>query len=189
MTTSAVGASTWKIDAAHSNAEFAVKHLMVSTVKGRFWNIDGELHIDESQPSDSWVQARIEVASVDTGIEQRDAHLRSDDFFNAEAYPYITFRSKKVEPAGEERWRVVGDLTIRDVTREVVLDTVFDGVSTGFDGKRIAAFTATTSINRKDFGLRYNAVLEGGAIVVGDRVGITLNIEAVEVSAGEPPGA
>jgi polyisoprenoid-binding protein YceI len=188
VTKSQVSASTWRIDAGHSNAEFAVKHLMVSTVKGRFWNIDGQLHLDEVEPSNSWVEARIEVASVDTGIEQRDAHLRSDDFFNAEAYPYITFRSKRVEPADGEHWLVVGDLTIRDVTREVVLDTEFDGVGT-VDGKRIAGFTATTSVNRKDFGLRYNAVVEGGALVVGDRVRITLNVEAVEVAEGQSAAA
>jgi polyisoprenoid-binding protein YceI len=180
MTTAQVGTRTWTIDAGHSNAEFAVKHLMVATVKGRFKSLKGELHIDEESPEHSWVEAQIDVASVDTGIDQRDAHLRSDDFFNADQYPYITFRSKRVERADGDRWRIIGDLTIRDVTQEVVLDTEFDGEARDFAGKRRAAFTAETAINRKDFGLKYNAVVEGGgAIVVGDKVKIGLNIDAV----------
>jgi polyisoprenoid-binding protein YceI len=180
MTTNTrVGTSTWKIDGGHSIAEFAVKHLMITTAKGRFKELEGEVHIDEERPENSWVEAKIRAASVDTGIDQRDAHLRSDDFFNTEQFPYITFRSKAAERVDEARWRITGDLTIRDVTREVVLDTEFDGEARDYAGKRRAAFTAETAINRKDYGLKYNAVVDGGAIVVADKVKIGLNIEAV----------
>lgn len=179
MTTSRIGTSTWTIDPAHSIAEFAAKHLMVATVKGRFKDLSGRLHIDEHHPGESWVEARIGVASVDSGVEERDAHLRSDDFFNAERFPHITFESKRVERVGEDEWKVIGDLTIRDLTKEVVLETEYDGQTTDMMGKTRAAFTAQTSVNRKEFGLRYNAVVESGVFVVGDKVKITLHIAAV----------
>jgi polyisoprenoid-binding protein YceI len=178
MTTAPTRTSTWQIDPSHSSAEFAVKHFMISTVKGRFTRFDGRLHIDEQEPENSWVEARIETASVETGVDQRDAHLRSDDFFNAEAYPYITFRSTRAQRVGPDRWQITGDLTIRDVTREVVLDTNFEGEGRDFTGNRRSAFLAETSIDRRDFGLKYNAVIEGGTVVVGDKVKISLNIEA-----------
>ena len=178
MTTAPARTSTWEIDPTHSSAEFAVKHFMISTVKGRFTRFDGLLHIDEQEPENSRVEVRIETASVETGLGQRDDHLRSDDFLNAEKFPYITFRSTRVERAGHDRWRITGDLTIRDVTREVVLDTNFEGEGRDFTGNRRAAFSAETSINRKDYGLKYNAVLEGGTIVVADKVKISINVEA-----------
>ncbi len=170
---------TWTIDAAHSIAEFSVKHLMVATVKGRFKKLSGSLHIDEENPEASWVEAQVETASVDTGIDQRDAHLRSDDFFNAEEFPYLTFKSKRVEKAGDDEWKVYGDLTIRDITQEVVLDTEFDGEVVDMTGRRRAAFSADTAISRKAFGLKYNAVVESGAVVVGDKVKIDLHLAAV----------
>ena len=179
MTTKQIATATWQIDPAHSRAEFAVKHLVVSTVKGRFKDLEGRLHIDEQRPERSWVEARIDVASVDTGIAQRDEHLRSDDFFNAGSHPYITFKSTKAERVGEHEWKIAGDLTIRDITREVVLDTRFEGQSSGFNGAAVAAFSAETSLSRKDFGLKYNAVLDSGTIVVGDRIKISLNVEAI----------
>ena len=178
MTTqTAVG--TWTIDGAHSIAEFAVKHMMVSTVKGRFRTLRGTIELDEQEPERSSVEAEIETASIDTGVEQRDAHLRSDDFFSAERFPLITFRSTRVERVEDDRWRVTGDLTIRGVTREVVLDTEFEGDGIDAYGQRRAAFTATTSINRRDFGLNWNGVIEAGGVVVQDRVKITLHIAAV----------
>ena len=179
MTTKQIATATWQIDPAHSSAEFAVKHLVVSTVKGRFKDLEGRLHIDEQRPERSWVEARIDVASVDTGIAQRDEHLRSDDFFNAGSHPYITFKSTKAERVGEHEWKIAGDLTIRDITREVVLDTRFEGQASGFNGAAVAAFSAETSLSRKDFGLKYNAVLDSGTIVVGDRIKISLNVEAI----------
>lgn len=179
MTIAPARISTWQIDPGHSVAEFAAKHLMVATVKGRFHDVSGTLHIDEEEPQNSWVEARIGTASVDTGIGQRDDHLRSDDFFNAAAYPTIAFRSREAVKVGEDTWDIRGDLTIRDVTREVVLRTELDGRTNGMDGRPRAAFTAETTVNRKDFGLRYNAVVEGGVFVVGDKVKITLHVSAV----------
>jgi polyisoprenoid-binding protein YceI len=179
MTTAPATVSTWAIDPVHSIAEFAVKHMMVSTVKGRFGSTAGTLSIDEVNPVHSSVTASIDVASVDTGEPQRDSHLRSDDFFNAERFPHITFRSTRVERVNDERWKVTGDLTIRDITREVVLETEFEGQVTDVQGKQRAAFTATTELSRKDFGLKWNALLETGGAVVGDRVKVTLHIAAV----------
>lgn len=170
---------TWNIDASHSIAEFAVRHMMVSTVKGRFGRLEGAIEGDEARPAASSVRATIDVASIDTHDEQRDAHLRSDDFFNAEKYPHITFVSKRVERVDEERYRIVGDLTIRDVTKEVVLDAEFEGQVRDPYGNQRAGFSATTQINRRDFGVSFNAALETGGVIVGDKVKITLHIEAV----------
>jgi polyisoprenoid-binding protein YceI len=182
MTTAPAAISTWTIDPVHSIAEFSVKHMVIATVKGRFRSLSGTLTVDEANPANSRVEASIDVASIDTGDPQRDAHLRSDDFFNAERFPQMTFRSTRVEHVEDDRWKVYGDLTIRDITREVVLDTEFDGRTVGLYGKEVAAFTATTELNRKDFGLRWNALLETGGAVVGDRVRVTLHIEAVRQS-------
>jgi polyisoprenoid-binding protein YceI len=178
--TTQTAAGTWLIDGAHSVAEFAVKHMMVSTVKGRFHTIRGDIQIDEANPSISRVEAEIETASVDTGQEQRDAHLRSDDFFGSEQFPLMTFQSTRVERVDDDAWKVYGDLTIRDTTRPVVLDTEFEGQIRDAFGNQRAAFTATTAINRKDFGLNWNGVLEAGGVVVQDKVKITLHIAALQ---------
>lgn len=178
-TETAVAVRTWNIDATHSIAEFAVRHMMVSTVKGRFGRLEGAIEGDESNPAASSVRATIDVASIDTHDEQRDGHLRSDDFFNAEKYPSITFVSKRVEPVDAENFRVIGDLTIRDVTKEVVLDTEFEGQVRDPYGNQRAGFTATTQINRRDFGVSFNGALETGGMIVADKVKITLHIEAV----------
>lgn len=179
MTTAQTSTSTWAIDSVHSIAEFAAKHMMVSTVKGRFRTLEGTIHIDEANPINSSVTASIETASIDTGDERRDGHLRSDDFFNAERFPKITFQSTKVEKVDEEHWKITGDLTIRDVTKPVVLDTEFEGQIKDAYGKQRAAFSAETTINRKEFGLNWNGVLEAGGVVVGDRIRVMLNIAAV----------
>ena len=171
--------STWAIDPAHSIAEFAVKHLVVTTVKGRFRDMEGTVEIDEAQPEHSSVSAAIDVASVDTGVADRDAHLRSDDFLNAEAFPKILFRSTRVEQVDGGGYKVFGDLTIRDVTKEVVLDTDFDGEIDDPWGGHRAAFTATTQISREEFGVRWNQLIETGGVAVGDNVKITLHIEAI----------
>ncbi|HRC62529.1 MAG TPA: YceI family protein [Dehalococcoidia bacterium] len=175
----AVQTATYTIDAAHSSVEFAVKHMMVASTRGRFTDLEGSIHLDEADPTRSSVEAVIRTASVNTGVEFRDNDLRSDNFFDAERYPEIRFRSTSVEPGKDDRWLVHGDLTIRDVTRPVTLDTELEGRGTGFQGEDRIGFTATTSIDRKEFGLNYNAVLETGGFVVGDRVRITLTIEAV----------
>jgi polyisoprenoid-binding protein YceI len=154
--------------------------MMVSTVKGRFHGVEGTLRIDEARPQASSIEAAIDVASVDTGLEQRDAHLRSDDFFNAEQFPRISFRATKIEPAEKgPTWKVAGDLTIRDVTRNVVLDVEYDGRGTDAYGKERAGFTAETRISRKEFGVKWNQLIETGGVAVGDTVKIILNIAAV----------
>jgi polyisoprenoid-binding protein YceI len=163
----------------HSIAEFAVKHFVVTTVKGRFRDVEATLHIDEEDPENSWAEARIAVASVDTNVEVRDNDLRSDNFFSADKFPYITFRSTRVESLSDERFRLTGDLTIRDVTKEVVLDGEYEGQIDDPYGSRRAGFTATTQINRSDFGMRWNQVIVGGGVTVGDNVKITLHIEAI----------
>ena len=172
--------STWTLDPTHSIAEFSVKHLVVTTVKGRFRDVEATLDIDENNFENSSVTANIDVASIDTNVPDRDAHLRSDDFFNAEQYPKITFESNRVEKVKDDEYLVHGDLTIRDVTRPAVLDAVFEGEVTDPWGNRRAAFTATTQISRKDFNVRWNQALETGGAVVSDNVKITLHIEAIE---------
>jgi polyisoprenoid-binding protein YceI len=180
MTTAAEQAvSTWSIDPAHSSAEFSVKHMMVTTVKGRFAIAEGLVEINEAEPTRSRVEATIDVASVDTGVADRDAHLRSDDFFNAERYPRFKFVSTSVEAVDGDRWRVTGDLTIRETTRSVALDVEFEGRGIDAFGKNRAGFVATTRINRKDFGVNWNGVIEAGGVVVSDTVKITLNVAAV----------
>lgn len=179
MTTATTAVSTWAIDPVHSDAGFAVKHMMVATVRGRFRDLEGKVHINEADPTQSWVAASIDAASIDTAQPDRDAHLRSDDFFNAEQYPHMTFRSKGVEQVDDTHWKVIGDLTIRDVTKEVVLDTEYEGQIKDAFGKQRAAFTAQTELNRKDFGLNWNGLIETGGVIVGDKVRVLLNIAAV----------
>ena len=180
--TTQTAVSTWTIDPAHSIAEFAVKHMMISTVKGRFGTLEGAAEIDESNPLASSVRASIDVASITTNEPQRDTHLRSDDFFNAEKFPTITFISKRVERVDAENYRVVGDLTIRDVTKEVVLDTEFEGQVRDPYGNDRAGFTATAQISRGDFGVNFNGLLETGGVIVSDKVKITLHIEAIRAA-------
>lgn len=180
MTTEALAkTSKWTADPMHSIAEFAVKHLVVTTVKGRFRDLEATLEIDEANPENSSVEAKIAVASIDTNVEARDADLRSDNFFSAEQFPYITFRSTQVERLNKERFRLTGDLTIRDVTKQVVLDGEYDGQIDDPYGNKRAGFTATTEISRKEFGIGWNQLIESGGAVVGDNVKITLHIEAV----------
>lgn len=168
----------WNIDPVHSNVEFSVKHMMVSTVKGRFGALEGTLTFDEAAPAQAAVNATIEISSIQTGDPNRDAHLRAADFFEVEKWPTATFRGTRVEAQETDRARVYGGLTIRDVTREVVLDVEYDGQVKDAYGMQRAAFTAETTINRSDFGLTWNPLLETGGAVVSDRVRITLHIAA-----------
>lgn len=172
--------STWVIDPSHSIAEFGVKHLMVSTVKGRFGEIAGTLTLDESDITRSSVEVTINVASVDTRDAKRDEHLRSADFFDAEHYPVITFKSTKVEPNGKDRLKVTGDLTIRDVTRPVVLDAELGGRGATPWGSEVISYSAETTINRKDWNMTFNIPLESGGVVVGDKVKIGIEFEAIK---------
>lgn len=170
----------WKLDPAHSSVDFSVKHMVISTVKGHFGKFDVDVDLDEAAPENSRVAAHIGVASIDTKDEKRDAHLRSADFFEVERYPAIEFHSRRVELKGGGRARVVGDLTIRGVTREVVLDTTFSGVAMDPWGNQHAGFSAETSINRKDFGLTWNMALETGGVLVGDTIKISIEAEFVQ---------
>ncbi|MDW8353000.1 MAG: YceI family protein [Bryobacterales bacterium] len=174
----------WRIDPAHSAAHFSVRHMMVANVRGHFGKMSGTAAWDPKDLSKASVEVTIDVNSIDTREPKRDAHLKSADFFDAANYPTITFKSKRVERAGEGRLRLIGDLTLRGVTREVVFDV--EGPSQevpGPRGARIGA-TATTRINRKDFGMTWNRVLDAGGVVVGDEVQITVDVELIEVRPG-----
>ncbi len=170
--------STWTIDPSHTLVEFSVRHMMVSTVKGRFPAVSGTLHIDDTDPTNSSVSVEIETKSITTHDEQRDAHLRSADFFEADAYPTITFKSTSVEPTGEDTFKITGDLSIKDVTRPIQLQAELNGRGTNPWGKEVIGFSAQTSLNRKDFGLNWNVALEAGGVLVSDTIKITLEVEA-----------
>lgn len=176
-------AATYQVDPAHSAVEFAVKHMMFSTVKGYFRKIGGEIVFDQADPTQTSVTATAEAASVDTGDVNRDNHLRSADFFDAEHYPTLSFVSKRVEPHGREgTYRVIGDLTIRGVTREVAFEGTYEGTGTDPWGGTRVGFSATTTINRKDWGLNWNAPLEAGGVLVSDQVRINIDVQAVKKS-------
>jgi len=174
--------TTWAIDPAHSTVGFGVKHMMFTTVRGRFGDIRGTITLDEQRLENSSVEVEIEVASIDTRDEKRDAHLRSPDFFDAEQFPTMTFRSTRVEPRRGDEARVTGDLTIHGVTREVTLDTTMTGRGTNPWGVDVIGFEASTRISRKDFGLEWNVALESGGFLVGDEIKIELDIEAAKQS-------
>jgi polyisoprenoid-binding protein YceI len=174
-------ASTWTIDPDHSNVGFKVKHLMVSNVKGNFDKHTGIVELDDRDITKSKVTVSIDTASINTNVQKRDEHLRSADFFDVAKYPTMTFVSKKVVKAGKDKLKVTGDLTLHGVTKEVVLDV--DAISKESKdpwGNIRRGTTATTKINRKDFGLNWNKALETGGVVVGEEVAITLEIEMIK---------
>ncbi len=173
--------TTWKIDPAHTAAQFAVKHLMISTVRGAFKNVNGTINWNESDVTKSTVNVTIDATTVDTGETPRDKDLKSDKFFDTAEYPTLTFKSTKVEQAGAGKLKVTGDLTIRGVTKQVVLDV--DGPSASVKdpwGNTRSALSASTKINRQDFGVRWNANIDGGGVVVSDDVNITIDLEMVK---------
>lgn len=172
--------TTWQIDPAHTLIEFSARHMMVTTVKGRFTGIHGTITLDEANPAQSSVEAEIDAKTLETGAEQRNQHLRSADFLEVDKYPTITFKGTRVEVEGRERAKVHGNLTIHGVTREVVLDAELTGFNRTPYGTDVAGFEARTQINRKDFGLLWNVALETGGILVGDTVKIELAVEAVK---------
>ena len=174
------GLTTWSIDRAHSHVEFAVRHLMISTVKGRFAEVSGTVRSDDADSAKGEVDIAIDVASIDTREAQRDAHLRSADFFDAENFPTISFKSRRLTDVKGDRFKIVGDLIIRGVTREVVLDVTSEGRGKDPWGGERAGFNATTKINRSDFGLTWNQLLETGGVAVGDDVKISLDVELVK---------
>lgn len=169
----------WAIDASHSHVEFSVRHMMIATVKGRFADVTGTVVTDESDPAQRQIDVTIGAASIDTRVAQRDEHLRSADFFDTEKFPTLRFTSRRIEGAGDE-FRVIGDLTIRDVTREVTLDVTAHGRQADPWGGQRAGFEATGRIKRSDFGLTWNQALETGGVVVGDDVKIAIDVELVK---------
>ena len=176
------GTTTWSIDATHSTIEFAVKHMMMTTVRGRFKDVRATVTGDESAPESGRCEVEIDVASIDTGSADRDAHLRSPDFFDAERFPTITFRSKRVEGSLREegdRFRLIGDLRIRDTTMEVALDCVFEGRGKDPWGKERGGFTIKGEIDRREWGLRWNQAIETGGVLVANRVRIEAEVQFV----------
>jgi polyisoprenoid-binding protein YceI len=170
-------AGTWNIDSTHSEVGFAVRHMMVSKVRGKFTKFAGEI-VTADDMLDSSVTAEIDLASIDTGAEQRDGHLRSADFFDTENHPTMTYRSTGVRPDGDD-YILDGELTLKGVTRQVPLKLEVNGFGPDAYGGTRAGFSATGHINRSDFGITWNAAIEGGGVVVADRVDLHLEIEAV----------
>ncbi len=183
--------TNWRIDPAHTAVEFAVKHMMFTTVRGRFKDVQGTIHADEADPARSSVEVEIAAASLDTGVADRDAHLKSADFLDVERHPTLTFRSTRVEGAARKEgdaFKVVGDLTIRGTTIEVVLECTYEGTGKDPWGGTRAGARAETRIDRRDWGLKWNQALETGGILVGNDVRIEIEAqavkEAVQVEAG-----
>jgi polyisoprenoid-binding protein YceI len=178
---SAARAETWQIDPVHTTVEFSVRHMMISNVKGQFEKVSGTITADGDDPGSVRVDAVIDASSINTRVEKRDAHLKSAAFLDVVRYPTITFKSAKIEPAGEGKWKMTGDLTIHGVTRPVVLDV--EGPAPAIKdpyGKTRAGASATTRINRKDFGLTWNQPMETGGVLIGDEVAISIEVEAVK---------
>lgn len=182
----AAATSTWQIDPNHSAAQFAVRHLAISTVRGAFTKVNGTIQFDDKDVSKSSVEVTIDADSVDTRVPNRDKDLRSDHFFDVQKYPTITFKSTKVEQVEPGKLKVTGDLTIHGVTKPVVLDV--EGPTAAVKdpwGNQRAAANATTKINRQDYGVKWNATMDGGGLVVGDDVAITIDLEMVQKPAAK----
>ncbi len=182
ITAPASTTTAWNIDASHSLVEFSAKHMMITTVKGRIADVKGTITVDDTRADGSSVQVELAAASIDTRADQRDQHLRSPDFLDVEKYPTITFRSRRIEgaraDAGSE-FRVTGDLTIHGVTREVTLDTTYEGRGRDPWGGERVSFSADTKIDRRDFGLVWNAALETGGVLVSNEIKIHVEVQAV----------
>ncbi|TVR76193.1 MAG: polyisoprenoid-binding protein [Sphaerobacteraceae bacterium] len=170
----------WIIDPLHSEIRFSIRHLMISTVKGNFASFQGDLIYDHQLEQPAGVVVEIEAGSVETGQIQRDIHLRSGDFFDVENYPHIRFASRHVESIGNNHYLVHGDLRLLRETQQVVLDVTFEGIGEDAEGNQRASFSATTEINRHDFGLTWNRSVEAGGLMVGESVRIYLEIQAVQ---------
>ncbi len=170
---------SWKIDSSHSQITFSVRHMMISNVHGRFETFGGTVDFNEADPAKSIVDIKIDASTINTRDPMRDNHLRSPDFFEAEKYPSITFVSKRIEKVDNNHGRIYGDLTIRNITREVVLDTEYSGQSTIW-GKTSAGFSASTLINRKNWDLNWNKVVESGGLLVGEDININIDLELVK---------
>ena len=176
------GLTTWKIDPAHNHVEFAVKHMMISSVKGRFTDVSGTVQSADGDPAAGIVDISIAAASIATREPQRDAHLRSADFLDAEKFPVITFKSTRIEDVRGDRFRLIGNLTVHGVTREVALDVTSEGRGKDPWGGERAGFSATTRIKRSDYGLLWNQALETGGLLVGDEVKINIDLELIRTA-------
>ena len=177
--------TTWKIDPAHSEIKFKVKHLVISTVTGRFTKFTGLIGAGEPDFSDARITFEADIDSINTLNEQRDAHLKSPDFFDAANYPTLTFVSTAMAPKGDGMYALTGDMTIRGTKRSITLDVTYAGTVKGFDGE-VAAFEITGKLNRQDFGLRWNAMTETGGVVVSDEVKLDIAVELKKAEVPEP---
>ncbi len=175
--------TTLNIDTTHSGIHFSIRHMVVAKVRGAFKGFSGTVRYDAENPANSSVSVSIDAASIDTGVAQRDAHLKSPDFFDVEKFPALSFQSTRVEKGSGNNLRVTGNLTLRDITREVVLDAELLGTGKDPWGNTRVAFEAKTSINRFDFGLKWNQALETGGVLVGEKVEIALEIQTVQAQA------
>ncbi|WP_131106456.1 YceI family protein [Ornithinimicrobium sufpigmenti] len=173
-------AGTWTIDPGHSSLGFTARHAMVTNVRGTFDEVEGSGTLDLTDPANSSVTVLMQASSINTGSADRDGHLRSADFFDVETYPELRFVSTSVERLAGETLRVAGDLTIKDVTRPVSIDVEFTGVATDPFGNQRAGFEGTTTVNRKDWGLEWNAALETGGVLVSEKIKLTLDISAIK---------
>jgi polyisoprenoid-binding protein YceI len=182
---SAAQAQTWTIDAGHSGAHFAVRHMMVSTVRGDMGKVSGSITYDGKNLAAAAVDATIDVTAISTRDEKRDAHLKSPDFFDVATYPTMTFKSKKVVPGADGAFKLVGDLTMRGVTKEVTLDVEALRPPVKMGNSTRTGTTATTKVNRQDFGVKWSRALDGGGVVVGDEVSVTIDLELIQ----QPPAA
>jgi polyisoprenoid-binding protein YceI len=185
----AAHADTWKIDLAHTNVEFSVRHMMISNVKGQFEKTNGKVTVDDDKPDNAKIDATIDASSINTRVAQRDGHLKSPEFLDVAKYPTMTFKSTRIERAGENKWKVTGDLTIHGVTKPVVLDV--EGPTPPIKdpmGNTRAGASATTTIKRSDFGLTWNKALEAGGVMVGDEVAISIDVEAIKQAGGAGAG-
>jgi polyisoprenoid-binding protein YceI len=177
--------TTWNLDTAHSNIGFSVRHMVFAKVRGRFARWTGTARLDEQDLTRSSVEVEIDANSIDTGVGDRDKHLGSADFFDVEHFPRLRFKSTQVERVAGERYRVHGELTIRDVTRPIVLEAEYGGQAKDPWGNQRVAFTATASLNRSEFGLKWNQALEAGGVLVGERIDIELEVQAVRATAAQ----
>lgn len=176
----AARADTWNIDPVHTTVEFSVRHMMISNVKGQFERVSGTISANGSDPNSVQISAVIDATSINTRVEKRDAHLKSAAFLDVDKYPTITFKSTKVEPDGSNKWKVTGDLTLHGVTKPVVLEVETTAPIKDPSGKTRAGASATTKIDRKDFGVLWNKPMEAGGVLVGDEVAISIEVEAVQ---------
>ncbi len=177
----AASADTWQIDPVHTTVEFTVRHMMISNVRGQFTKVAGTITANGNDPASVRIEANIDTSSIDTRSADRDADLKSANFLDVAKYPTMTFKSRKIEPAGAGAWKIVGDLTLHGITREVTLDVQGPTapIKDPWGNTRVGA-SATTKISRKDFGLTWNKLLETGGAVVGDEVAVSIDVEAVK---------